>query len=189
MLKNFLYKLGLSVLLLGSIWNTKHPVNNKRPRMLHFLQILSMLRKENEILLRNIKASHKKLRFTNHDRRCYLKTLQRIPKLKTSLSLVQAQTILKLWKKQIQKHWIYSGARKKVGAKPIEKKTRALILNIKKHKPFWGALRIEGELQSLHVHVSRETIRKIIHQGYKRRQFTAKWLLAHIFEVSLANTV
>ena len=84
----------------------------------------------------------------------------------TFFSLVSPETILKLWKRIIDKYWTQKHT-SKPGRPPITKYIKELILNLKQENFLWGARRIRDELSKLCIYVSHETISNILNHYRK----------------------
>jgi putative transposase len=129
-----------------------------------------LLLKENQILKRKLDALHVERYPIKPSwlKILYLNILERFKGLRTHLFTISPDTVLKLWKKQLKKHWTYPPKGKKRPGRPrITTQIVDLILKLKQLNPLFGVKRISGELGKLELDVSRESIRRVLHNGRK----------------------
>lgn len=145
----------------------------------------ALLVKENQILKRAISQPQIKSVINDSDR-VFLGTLvHECRKLKTKISIVQADTALHWWKDYCSQRWIFPNPPRKKGRPYIPASQRKLILEMKKLNRLWGTRRIAGEMKKLDHLVSRETVRRVIQKGRRegdikpigswKRFLTAHW--------------
>ena len=126
-----------------------------------------MLLAENRLLKRQLAQQRQRPRFTTFVRSLFVQLLTRFPGIRKYLTIVSPDTVLKVWKHQVRNSWCYPCTTKARGRPRIPATVRDLILEIKSRNPSYGYQRIAGELRTLAIEVSRESIRRVLHNGYK----------------------
>ena len=145
----------------------------------------AILKKENEILLRNLKQANKRIKFTKSDK-IFFSSIYNITKnLSYIFTLVKPDTVLKWYKKLIKNYWTFSKNSNKAGRPETDKEIKKLILEMKNKNILWGAKKIQGELKKLGINLDTKTIRKILKtfrdKGKIKKSLTwSKFLKTHI---------
>ena len=123
---------------------------------------------ENRMLKRKLDSSGKRIRFSWFQRGVFVSLISKFPRIAKYLTIVSPNTVFKIWKNRLAKFWTRSSLHPRSSGRPgISKSTRDLILSIKKKNPSFGYRRIEGVLKTLCIEVSKETIRRVLKDGYK----------------------
>jgi hypothetical protein len=77
-----------------------------------------------------------------------------------ALTFVQPRTVIVWQRRRFQDHWRRLSQAGKPGRPAIAKEVRALIRNMSRTNPLWGAPRIVGELRKLGIEVAKSTVEK-----------------------------
>ncbi len=121
---------------------------------------LLLLRKENEILKRNLNLKNKKIKSKMKDR-FSLSLIAALSKRAIShLTLVKPKTLLEWQKKFIKNRWTYP--KNKPGRKPVPKPVKDLILEMKHDNRLWGCIKISNELEKVGILIHYTTVNKIL---------------------------
>jgi hypothetical protein len=73
------------------------------------------------------------------------------------LQIVQPETVLAWHRRGFRLFWTWK-CRRRIGRPAVPADVRALIRELSKANPLWGAPRIHGELQKLGISVSQSTV-------------------------------
>ncbi len=103
--------------------------------IIEVIEMYAIVRKENEILKRQLKA---RVRFNWSDRLFYSTFIKLCNKSKGLITLVKPETILKWYQNLIKKFWTYSNESSKPGRPATPQWIKNLILNIKNNNLLWG---------------------------------------------------
>ena len=115
-----------------------------------------MLRKENEILRRQVKKP-----LLKDDDSLFFSAIFSICKdAITNIRIVRPETVVAWHRKLAKKRWDYNN--KKRGRPEIDDSIKEMIVDIKMSNPRWGLRKIRGELRKLGIKVCRETIKKVL---------------------------
>jgi putative transposase len=127
---------------------------------------LLMLRKQNEILKRQIDSRKERLRPSPSDR-WSLAMISAVSTLARShLQIFKPETVLSWQRKLISRKWIYS--KTKPGRRPVNAKIKNLILEMKNDNNLWGCRRISDELAKLEIDIHHTTVNRII-QNFRKK--------------------
>ena len=110
----------------------------------NLLITISLQQKEIEILKR--KRCNKRL-FIRQADRIILVVLNRLGKIKDSISIVKPATLLFWQRELINRFWTYKSS-KHAGRPPVSEEIKQLILGMKNDNIYWGYKKIQGELWS-----------------------------------------
>jgi transposase InsO family protein len=80
------------------------------------------------------------------------------PGLRTSLHLVQPETVLRWHRKGFRLFWAWKSRPRIPGRPTVPKETRDLICKLSRANHTWGAPRIQSELAKLGIQVSQSTV-------------------------------
>ena len=137
----------------------------------------SQLIAENALLRQQlivINRQVKKPKFTSLDRLLLVALASTIQSWKQALLIVKPDTLLHWHRQGFKLFWKFKSRTKK--AKPkISEEAIALIQQMAKDNPLWGAERIRGELLKLNIAVSKRTVRKYLRKTSPRRTPTQNW--------------
>jgi len=147
------------ILLLQSIFNVVF--SNRKGLIL----TLMALKKENQIYKRQL--SHKKVHNSMKRRdRLFLALISRLSrKAINHLTIVKPSTLLDWQHRFIKNYWTYK--HRKPGRKPVPRKIKELILQMKQDNSLWGCHRIADELKKLGIELNPTTVNRII-QKYRK---------------------
>ena len=123
-------------------------------------EALAYLVEENRLLRRQI--GHRRLRFTDDDRRRLAKRAHRLGReaLRDVATIVTPDTLLR-WHRQLVAHkWTH--ARKGTGRGVVLAEIRQLVMRMAEDNPTWGYTRIQGALKNLGHQVGRSTVARIV---------------------------
>src|SRR5262245_37226151 len=79
-----------------------------------------------------------------------------------AISVVQPATVVRWQRSGFKLFWIWKSRRTGPGRPAVAPKIRALIRQMSRTNPLWGAPRIHGELQKLGVEISQATVSKYV---------------------------
>jgi transposase InsO family protein len=150
----------------------------------NLLLTISLQQKEIEILKR--KSRNKPLFISQIDR-IILVVLNRIGKIKDSISIVKPETLLFWQRELIKKFWTFKSLNAP-GRPPVSVEVKQLILSMKNNNLYWGNKKIQGELLKLGISLDKKTIRNII-DHYRRREKIKKSLGWKQFLSAQANSI
>jgi putative transposase len=80
----------------------------------------------------------------------------------TALIIVKPETVIAWHRQGFRLYWRWLSRRKSLGRPMIGSEVRALIKEMARANPLWGAPRIHGELQKLGIEISERTISRLI---------------------------
>jgi putative transposase len=137
----------------------------------------SQLIAENALLRQQlivINRQVKKPQFTPLDRLLLVSLASKVEAWKQALLIIKPDTLLHWHRQGFKLFWRFKSKAKK--AKPkISEEAIALIQQMAKDNPSWGAERIRGELLKLNIAVSKRTVRKYLRKTSPRRTPTQNW--------------
>jgi putative transposase len=96
-----------------------------------------------------------------------------------ALAFVQPRTVIAWQRKRFRDHWRWLSQRGKPGRPAVAKEVRALIRQMWRANPTWGAPRIVGELRKLGLDVAKSTVEKYRARPRKPSSPTWKTFLQH----------
>jgi hypothetical protein len=130
----------------------------------------ALMRSRRSLLLENVALRHQLLVLTRNAKRPQWRPLDRALWIwlsdawsgwRTALRLVQPDTVIHWHRQGFRLLWKWKSRPGKVGRKCIALDTIALIRNMSRANPLWGAPRIHGELLKLGITVSQRTVTNI----------------------------
>ena len=130
---------------------------------------------QNECFLRYFNQRGIKPPFLPHEKQAIHECFSITKNPSRFFSLFTPETVLKIWKNAIAWFWTHK-PKSKPGRKPLSKKLKELILQMKLDNFTWGSRRIRDELIKLSYYVSHETICKLL--NYYRKTGKIKPTLA-----------
>ena len=132
--------------------------------------MLLMLRKQNEILKRQIESRNERLRPSSSDR-WSLAMISAVSTLaKSHLQIFKPETVLAWQRRLISRSWTYP--KRKPGRKPVTAEIKNLILEMKNENSLWGCRRIADELVKLRIDIHHTTVNRII-QDFRKKGMIA----------------
>jgi hypothetical protein len=143
---------------------------------------LLMLRKQNEILNRQIKSRNERIRTSRTDRWSMAMISSVSPLVRSHLQIFKPETIMAWQRKFISRRWTYP--KSKPGRKSVNTEVKNLILKMKNENSLWGCRRIADELEKLGISIHHTTVNRIIQDFRKKGRITAsgswsRFLKAH----------
>jgi putative transposase len=141
-----------------------------------------MLRKQNEILKRQISTRNERIQISNSDRWSLAMILSICDAARSHLQIFKPETVLAWQRKLIAQRWTYT--KSKPGRKPVKLEIKNLILNMKNDNSLWGCRRIADELGKLGIDIHHSTVNRIIQDFRKKGKITvsgswSRFLKAH----------
>jgi hypothetical protein len=118
-----------------------------------------LLRKENEILKRQIK---KRIKFKFFDRIFYAMLYTLRNAIKEKVILIKPETVLRWQRYLIKSFWTFPSFKSKVGRSVTPATIKNIILDMKNNNLYWGYKRIQGELIKLGIQLDTITIKNIL---------------------------
>jgi transposase InsO family protein len=100
-----------------------------------------------------------RLRLTNADRLLFVWLCQLFPSLRSAITIVQPDTVLRWHRSGFRLYWRWK-SRPRVGRPKVPIEIRSLIRRISEENRLWGAPRIHGELLKLGIEVAQSTVAK-----------------------------
>ena len=129
---------------------------------------IAVVKKENEILKRNISLQKRRIRLKKQDR-VFLTIASRLSQLaRGAVSIVQPETLL-AWYRRLN----FPSKRKPPGRPRTAKEIRELVLKMKNENILWGNGKIQGELLKLGIELDRRTTHQIIADFRKKGRIRA----------------
>lgn len=143
---------------------------------------LLILRKQNEILKRQIMGRNERIRVTTPDRWSLAMILSICRAAKAHLQIFKPETVLAWQRRFISKRWTYPN--RNPGRKPVGRKIRNLILKMNNENGLWGFRRISDELKKLGIYLHHTTVNRILQDLRKKGHIAAtgswnRFLKAH----------
>jgi putative transposase len=121
---------------------------------------IAVVKKENEILKRNISFQKRRIRLQKQDR-VFLTISSRLSQLaRGAVSIVQPETLLAWYRRLSRRFWTFPSKQPGRPRTPME--IRELVLKMKNENILWGNGKIQGELLKLGIELDRRTIARII---------------------------
>src|SRR3989442_15060172 len=115
---------------------------------------------ENLALRQQLAAFHRttRCRLRARDRLSWIVLARRWRNWRTSLIVVQPDTVIRWHRDWLRRRWTRRSRRRHDGRPPIDQQIRALVREMATANPLWGAPRIHGELLTLGGQVSERTV-------------------------------
>jgi hypothetical protein len=79
-----------------------------------------------------------------------------------AVSIVQPATVIRWQRSGFKIFWTWKSRRNEPGRPAVAPEIRALIRQMSKANPLWGAPRIHGELQKLGIEISQAAVSKYV---------------------------
>lgn len=130
---------------------------------------VALLKSRGHLLLENAALRHqllvlsrktKRPRFGRVDRALWVWLSLTWSRWRHVLRLAQPQTVIHWHRQGFRLFWRWRSRPRPPGRKPVPAETIALIRNMSRANPFWGAPRIHGELLKLGISVAQRTVAK-----------------------------
>ena len=102
----------------------------------------------------------KRLTLTKADRLLFVWLYRIHPQILNSLQIVKPDSIVRWHRKGFKLFWTWKCRHGRLGRPKIDRELRALIRQMCRENPLWGAPRIHGELLKLGFHVAQSTVSK-----------------------------
>ena len=131
--------------------------------------VLSILKPRQELVLENLalrqqimilKRSEKRPQLTKSDRLFWVVLSKYWSRWSEVLQLVKPETVVRWHRESFRHYWAWKSRVRRSGRPSIDTKVRALIRDMCRANPLWGAPRIHGELLKLGIHVSQAAVSK-----------------------------
>jgi putative transposase len=103
-----------------------------------------------------------------------------------ALIIVKPETVIAWHRQSFRFYWRWLSRRKSVGRPVIGSEVRALIKEMARANPLWGAPRIHGELQKLGIEISERTISRLIPKRRKPPSQTWRTFLDNHFRTMVS---
>ena len=113
------------------------------------------LRQQLIVLQRKMKG---RVRLSNGDRWYFVQLYRWFPSILDVLTIIRPETLLRWHRAGFRRYWRWRSRR---GGRPqVPSELRALIRQMSRENPLWGAPRIHGELLKLGFEVSQSSVAK-----------------------------
>jgi len=139
---------------LNSIFTT---IFSKRKNVI-FTMLL--LKKENKIYKRHLNLQNKKLHFWKNDKFTLAMINALSQRAINHLTIVKPETALVWQRRFIKNLWSYK--HRTPGRKPVTRKIKDLILEMKRDNYLWGCKKIANELKKINIDIHYTTVNRII---------------------------
>jgi putative transposase len=139
-----------------------------RSRAALYLEIVAL---RHQLAVAN-RSQRPRLRLTLADRLLWAWLSQRWRSWRSALHIVQPATVLAWHRRGFRLFWTWK-SRHRTGRPGVTADVRALIREMSRVNPLWGAPRIHGELQKSGISVSQSTVAKYMRQ--QRRPPSQTW--------------
>ena len=96
-----------------------------------------------------------------------------------AVSIVQPATVIRWQRSAFQLFWAWKSGRNGPGRPAVAPEVRALIRQMSRANPLWGAPRIHGELQKLGIEISQATVSKYVVRPKRPPSQTWRTFLDH----------
>src|SRR3954451_13240857 len=121
------------------------------------------LQAENAALRHQVIVLHRKsrgrVRLSNADRWFFVQLYRLFPSIAQALHILRPETLVRWHRAGFRGYWRWK-SRKSGGRPQIDTELRALIREMSRDNPLWGAPRIHGELLKLGFEVAQSTVAK-----------------------------
>ena len=107
-------------------------------------------------------------RLTSADRRFWSTLARRWDAWRSHILIVQPPTVVRWHRTAWRHYWTRRSRHRRSGRPRISPRTRALIQQMARESPTWGATQIVGALQLLEITVSRTTVRRYRQEALRR---------------------
>ena len=101
----------------------------------------------------------KRLRLTNSDRLIFVCLYRLFPSILDALLILKPETVLRWHRAGLRALWRWK-SRPRGGRPKIPAEVRALIREMSRANPLWGAPRLHGELLKLGINLAQSTVAK-----------------------------
>jgi transposase InsO family protein len=116
----------------------------------------AVLRHQLAVLRRRLQG---RVRLTNHDRWFMIVLYRWFPSILQVLTIIRPEALIGWHHSGLRSYWRWK-SRPLGGRPPIEARLRALIRQMSRENPLWGAPRIHGELSKLGFEVAQSSVAK-----------------------------
>jgi putative transposase len=129
------------------------------------------LRGHRELVLENlalrqqltaVQRTSKWAHLQTHDRLFWIVLARSWPNWRRALVLVQPDTVMRWHRDWLRRRWTRRSKHRRDGRPPINQQIRALIREMARANPLWGAPRIHGELRTLGIDSSERTVSRLL---------------------------
>jgi putative transposase len=133
--------------------------------------IVIACRGHREVVLENIALRHQLRTSQRRIKRPRLRTSDRIFWVlfasawrgwRSSLVLVQPDTVLRWHRDWLRRRWARRSGRNRAGRRALDQELRTLVAKMATANPLWGAPRIHGELRKLGIEISERTVSRLL---------------------------
>src|SRR2546428_7200948 len=129
-----------------------------------------------------LRRAPSRIRFRGSDRALLVWMTRLWPRLRSTVQVVQPETILRWHRAGFKAFWRWK-SRKKAGRPKIDRGLRDLIRRMSRANPEWGASRIHGELLMLGFEVAQSTVSKYMVQDGPPSQSWKTFLRNHALAI------
>lgn len=145
--------------------------------------LVDVFRSRRDLLLENallrqqvivLSRTTKRPTFTPWDRRLLVLLASRLRTWAGALLIIQPATVLRWHRQGFRLFWRRKSA-PRARPSPLAAATIALIKEMGRDNPLWGAERIRGELLKLDIRVSKRTVQKYMRQVPRPRPAGQRW--------------
>ena len=109
----------------------------------------------------------KRLKLTKTDRLLFVWLYRIQPEILETIRIIKPESIVRWHRKGFKFYWNWKSRRGRPGRPKIDKELRALIRQMCRENPLWGAPRIHGELLKLGFNVAQATVSKYMIRSKK----------------------
>ena len=135
-----------------------------------------MILRQQLVVLR--RKSPKRVRLWNRDRLLMVWLYRLYPTLLDAIIIVQPETVIRWHRRGFRAYWRWKSSRG--GGRPrINRDVRALIRQMNRENPLWGAPRIHGELLMLGIEVAESTVGRYMVRRRRPERYR-RWCSASI---------
>ena len=96
------------------------------------------------------------------------------PGWRDAVVVVRPETVVRWLRAGWRRYWSWKSRSRRSGRPRISAEARELIMRLTRENPSWGAVRIQGELRTLGLDISAETVRRYRLRA-RRRPPTRRW--------------
>jgi transposase InsO family protein len=138
------------------------------------------LEAENLVLQQQINVLRRRMpkrpALTNVDRLVFVCLYRWFPSTVDALAIIRPDTVIRWHRNGFRAYWRWR-SRKQVGRPKVSAELRALIAEMSRANPLWGAPRIHGELLKLGIEIAQSTVARYMARGGRGRSQSWKTFL------------